>query len=53
MAKKTKRKVGYRKLPMQQQLNLRQEGTHFDLGVMFSQLNGSYLRNRVRAYKVE
>lgn len=53
MAKKTKRKVGYRKLPMQQQLNLRQEGKHFDLGVMFSQLNRRYFRNRLRDYKVE
>ena len=53
MAKKTKRKVGYRKLPMQQLLNLRQEGTHFDLGVMFSQLNRRYFRNRLRDYKVE
>src|SRR6202162_1463090 len=53
MAKKTKRKVAYRRLPMQQQLNLRQEGKHFDLGVMFDQLNRRYFRGRLRHYKVE
>src|SRR5436305_9209006 len=53
MAKKTKRKVAYRRLPMQGQLNLRQEGTHFDLGVLFNQLNKRYFRGRLHNYKVE
>jgi len=53
MAKKTKRKVGYRKLPMQGQLNLRQEGTHFDLGTMFDQSNKRYFRGRLHNYKVQ
>jgi SprT-like family protein len=53
MAKKTKRKIAYRRLPMQQQLNLRQEGEHFDLGVIFKQLNKRYFRGRLRNYTVE
>src|SRR2546430_5259134 len=53
MAKKTKRKVAYRRLPMQQQLNLRQEGEHFDLGEIFDQVNKRYFRGRLRDYKVE
>jgi SprT-like family protein len=53
MAKKTKRKIGYRTLLMQQQLNLRQEGKHFDLGKIFDQVNKRYFRGRVRNYKVE
>jgi len=53
MAKKTKRKIGYRTLAMQQQFNLRQEGKHFDLGKMFDQVNKHYFRGRVRNYKVE
>ena len=52
MAKKTKRKIAYRRLPMQQQLNLRQEGRHFDLSSMFNQLNKRYFRGRLRNYKV-
>jgi len=53
MAKKTKRKIAYRTLPMQRQLNLPHEGKHFDLGEMFSQLNKRYFRGRLRNYKVE
>jgi hypothetical protein len=53
MAKKTKRKIGYRTLPMAQQFNLRQEGKHFDLGKMFDQVNKRYFRGRVRNYTVE
>ncbi len=52
MAKKTKRKVAYRRLPMQQQLNLHQEGRHFDLGAIFNQLNRRYFRGQLRNYKV-
>jgi hypothetical protein len=48
MGKKTKRKIAYRTLPMQQQLNLRQEGKHFDLGEIFDQLNQRYFRGRLR-----
>jgi len=40
--KTTKRKLAHPKLPMQQQLNLRHEGTHFDL----------HFRKRLRGYKV-
>src|SRR6266576_3667003 len=53
MAKKTKRKIAYRTLPMQRQLNLPHEGKHFDLGEMFNQLNKRYFRGRLRNYKVE
>src|SRR5256885_9421229 len=53
MAKKTKRKVAYRTLPMQRHLNLRQEGEHFDLGEIFDQLNRRYFRGRLRDYQVE
>ena len=53
MAKKTKRKVAYRTLPMQRHLNLRQEGEHFDLGAIFDHLNKRYFRGRLRNYKVE
>ncbi len=52
MAKKTKRKVAYRRLPMQPQLNLHQEGRHFDLGAIFDQLNRRYFRGQLRNYKV-
>src|SRR5205807_8380300 len=53
MAKKTKRKVAYRTLPMQRHLNLRQEGEHFDLGAIFDHLNKRYFRGRLRNYKVK
>jgi hypothetical protein len=50
--KKTKRKVAHWRLPMQRQLNLRQEGRHFDLRSMFDRLNQTYFRGRLRNYKV-
>src|SRR5438046_9999040 len=53
MTKKTKSKIAYRMLPMQQQLNLPHEGKHFDLTEMFNQLNKRYFRGRLRDYKVE
>jgi hypothetical protein len=52
MAKKTKRKVAYSKLPMQRQLNLQHEGKHFDLRQIFDALNERYFRGRLRGYKV-
>src|SRR5438270_927196 len=48
MAKKTKRKIAYRQLPMQQQLNFRKEGKHFDLGELFHEVNTRFLRGRRR-----
>jgi hypothetical protein len=51
--KKTKRKLLQPKLPMQRQLNLRHEGTHFDLRAMFDELNARYFGKRLRGYKVE
>src|SRR4051812_5924780 len=53
MAKKTKRKLAYRKLPMQRQLNLRHEGRYFDLRSIFDELNARYFRSRLRDYKVK
>lgn len=50
--KKTKRKLAHPKLPMQQQLNLLHEGTHFDLRPMFDDLNKRYFRGRLHRYKV-
>jgi hypothetical protein len=50
--KTTKRKLAQPKLPMQQQLNLRHEGTHFDLRAIFNDLNQRHFRNRLRGYKV-
>ena len=50
--KKTKRKLALPKLPMQRQLNLRHEGTHFDLRAIFNDLNERYFRGRLRRYKV-
>jgi hypothetical protein len=50
--KKTKRKLAHPKLPMQQQLNLRHEGTHFDLREIFDDLNQRHFRKRLRGYKV-
>jgi predicted metal-dependent hydrolase len=50
--KKTKRKLAHPKLPMQRQLNLLHEGTHFDLRAMFDNLNKRYFRGRLRDYKV-
>src|SRR5882724_6056252 len=50
--RKTKRKLAHPKLPMQGQLNLRHEGTHFDLRPIFDGLNERYVRGRLRGYKV-
>ena len=50
--KTTKRKLAHPKLPMQQQLNLRHEGTHFDLRAIFDDLNRRHFRRRLRGYKV-
>ena len=50
--KKTKRKLAHPKLPMQRQLNLLHEGTHFDLRPIFDDLNKRYFRGRLRGYKV-
>ena len=52
MAKKTKRKLAQPRLPMQQLLNLEQEGRHFDLRAIFDRLNARFFRNRLRGYKV-
>jgi hypothetical protein len=52
MAKKTKRKAAHPKLPMQQQLDLEQEGRYFDLREIFDRLNVRYFRGRLRGYKV-
>ena len=52
MAKKTKRKVGHPKLPMQRQLNLQHEGKYFDLRQNFDLLNKRFFRGRLRNYKV-
>ncbi|MGC1323463.1 MAG: hypothetical protein WA849_14890 [Candidatus Udaeobacter sp.] len=50
--KTTKRKLAHPTLPMQQQLNLRHEGTHFDLREIFNDLNERHFRKRLRGYKV-
>ena len=50
--KTTKRKLAHPTLPMQQQLNLCDEGTHFDLRAIFNDLNQRHFRGRVRGYKV-
>src|SRR5204862_5975144 len=50
--KKTKRKLALPKLPMQRHLNLRHEGTHFDLRAIVDDLNDRYFRGRLRGYKV-
>jgi hypothetical protein len=50
--KTTKRKLAHPQLPMQQQLNLCHEGTHFDLRAIFNDLNQRHFRNRLRGYKV-
>lgn len=52
MATKTKRKLSQPKLPMQRQLNLEQEGRHFDLRAIFDRLNARHFRGRLRGYKV-
>lgn len=52
MAKKTKRKLAHPKLPMQRLLNLRHEGSHYDLRAIFDDLNHRYFRGRLRGYKV-
>jgi len=49
---KTKRKLAHPTLPMQRQLNLQHEGTHFDLRPIFDRLNQRYFRGRLRGYKV-
>src|SRR6266513_6282146 len=49
---KTIRKSAHANLPMQWQLNLLHEGTHFDLRPMFENLNKRYFRGRLRDYKV-
>jgi SprT-like family len=50
--KTTKRKLAHPTLPMQQLLNLRHEGTHFDLRAIFNDLNQRHFRKRLRGYKV-
>src|SRR5436309_10121660 len=50
--KKTKRKLARPQLPMQGQLNLRDEETHFDLRPIFETLNRRYFRGRLGGYKV-
>ena len=50
--KNTKRKLAHPKLPMQRQLNLRHEGTNFDLRAIFNDLNGRYFRGRLQRYNV-
>src|SRR5436190_8188480 len=50
--KNTKRKLAHPNLPMQRQLNLLHEGTHFDLRPMCDELNKRYFRGRLRRYKV-
>ena len=52
MAKKTKRKIGHPKLPMQRQLNLQHEGTYFDLRANFDRLNERYFGGKLRGYRV-
>src|SRR2546423_14425274 len=52
MAKKTKRKVGHPKLPMQRQLNLQHEGRYFDLRANFDRLNERFFGGKLRGYKV-
>jgi hypothetical protein len=52
MARKTKRKLAHPRLPMQRQFNLRDEGKHFDLRVIFDRLNARYFRGRLRGYRV-
>ncbi len=52
-AKKTKRKLAHPTLPMQRQLNLQEEGRHFDLRKIFDRLNREYFRGRVRDYEVK
>jgi hypothetical protein len=53
MAKKTKRKLAHPTLPMQRQLNLQQEGRHFDLQEIFERLNRRYFRGRLRDYEIK
>src|ERR1700741_5657019 len=50
--KTTKRKLAQPKLPMQQQLNLRHEGTHCDRRAIFNDLTQRHFRKRLRGYKV-
>jgi hypothetical protein len=50
--KTTKQKLAHPTLPMQQQLNLRHEGTHFNLREIFNDLNERHFRKRLRGYKV-
>ncbi|PYJ25666.1 MAG: hypothetical protein DME91_02735 [Verrucomicrobia bacterium] len=50
--KKTKRKLARPQLPMQRQLNLRDEETYFDLRPIFERINQRYFRGRLRDYKV-
>jgi len=53
MAKKTKRKMAHRRLSLQPDLDLRQEGKHFDLREIFDEVNERYFGRRLRNYKVE
>src|SRR5204862_4045047 len=51
--KKTKkRKLAHPKLPMQRQLNLRHEGTHYDLRAIFNDMIGRFFRGRLQRYNV-
>src|SRR5689334_4962707 len=52
-AKKSKRKAAHSPLPMQRQLDLREEGRHFDLQKIFDELKARYFRGRLRGYQVK
>ena len=51
--KKTKRKLAHPRLPLQRQLDLEQEGEHFDLRKIFEKLNRRYFGGRLRNYEVK
>src|SRR5207244_10751947 len=50
--KRTNLRLAVPNLPMERQLNLRDEGTHFDLRAIFDDLNQRHFRKRLRGYKV-
>jgi len=47
-----KRKLSFKKLPVQRQLLFSPEGEYFDLKVVFDKLNAEYFNSALKGYKI-
>jgi len=49
---KRKRKLSFKRLPVQRRLQFSTEGEYFDLKTLFDKLNAEYFRNALRGYTI-